>query len=122
MNYNKVVLTGNLTRDPELVTGAKGNVYVRSRMAVNHRYIDRDNNKQERTTFVDVSFFGKQAEVFSRYLKKGDPVLCEGRLEMHEWQADDGAKRSKLSIFGEGFRFLPRRNDGTRGEVMPLDD
>lgn len=122
MHYNRVVLTGNLCKDPELHAGTKGNPYTRARLAVNRRYHDRDNVLQEKTVFVDVSFFGKQAEVFSRYLKKGDPVLCEGHLDQYEWQADDGSRRSKISVLGDGFRFLSKRREGGGTEVISLEN
>lgn len=113
MSYNNVVLMGNLTRDPELKHSASGTVVAKMGMAMNRKWRDKNDQLQEEVTFVDVSAFGKTAEVVSRYLKKGEPVLVGGRLHYSTWEAKDGSgKRSKLDVVAENVRLLPRRSGG----------
>ncbi len=110
-SYNKVILLGNLTRDPELRSTPKGSYVTQLSLAVNRSYQGPDGNKVEETTFVDVDAFGKQAEVLCKYLTKGRPVLVEGRLKLNQWEKD-GEKRSRLSVVLESFQFVGGRNDG----------
>ena len=104
-SLNKVLLMGNLTRDPELRTFASGTAVCNFGMAINRNFTDREGNRREETTFVDVESFGKQAETISRYMKKGSGIFIEGRLKLDQWEKD-GQKRSKLRITLENFQFV----------------
>ena len=104
-SLNKVLLMGNLTRDPEVRTFASGTAVCNFGMAINRNFTDREGNRREETTFVDVESFGKQAETISRYMKKGSGIFIEGRLKLDQWEKD-GAKRSKLRITLENFQFV----------------
>lgn len=116
-NFNKVILAGNLTRDPELRYTPKGTAVAKLGLAVNRSWTTETGEKREEATFVDVDAFGKQAEVISQYLRKGRSLLVEGRLRLETW--DDkatGAKRSKLGVVLESFSFLDSGNrDGGGG-------
>lgn len=106
-NLNKVMLIGNLTRDPELRHTPKGTAVAELGLAINRVWMDDQKGKQEETTFVDVTLWGRQAELAQQYLTKGRPVYIEGRLNLDTW--DDkatGQKRSKLKVIGENLQFL----------------
>lgn len=106
-NLNKVMLIGNLTRDPELRHTPKGTAVAELGLAINRQWKDDQGQKQEETTFVDVTLWGRQAELAQQYLTKGNPVYIEGRLNLDSW--DDkatGQKRSKLKVIGENLQFL----------------
>jgi single-strand DNA-binding protein len=106
-SYNKVILVGNLTRDPELKYTPKGMAVADIGLAVNRNFKDGEGNKQEEVTFVDVTLWGRTAEVAGEYLKKGKPVLIEGRLTMDTWEdKQSGQKRSKLKVTGENLQML----------------
>ncbi len=116
-NFNKVIIAGNLTRDPELRTVGSGTACCQMSMAINRTWFDKpSNSKKEETTFVEVTLWGKQAENAGEYLQKGSSVLVEGRLKLDTW--DDkatGQKRSKLVIVGEAVQFLTMKSDGKSG-------
>jgi len=123
-NFNKVILAGNLTRDPELRYTPKGTAVAKLGMAINRSWTTETGEKREEATFVDVDAFGKQAEVISQYLRKGRSLLVEGRLRLETW--DDkatGAKRSKLGVVLESFSFLDsgNREGGTGGGSAASD-
>jgi single-strand DNA-binding protein len=106
-NLNKVMLMGNLTRDPEIKYTPKGTAIAALGMAVNRVWMTEQGEKREEVTFVDVELFGRQAEIAEQYLKKGRPVYIEGRLKLDTW--DDkttGQKRSKMRVVGEVMQFL----------------
>ncbi len=106
-SFNKVILVGNLTRDPELRYTPKGTAIARIGIAVNRTWTSETGEKKEETTFVDVDAFGKQAEVLAQYLRKGRALLIEGRLRYDTWDdKQTGQKRSKLSVVLESFSFL----------------
>ena len=105
-SLNKVLLMGNLTRDPEVRTLASGTAVCNFGMAINRNFTDREGNRREETTFVDVESFGKQAETISRYMKKGSGIFIEGRLKLDQWETPAGEKRSKLRITLENFQFV----------------
>lgn len=112
-NLNKVMLIGNLTRDPEVKHTAKGTVVADLGLAINRVWYNEQNQKQEDTTFVDVTLWGRQAEVAQQYLTKGSPCYIEGRLNLDTW--DDkttGQKRSKLKVIGEALQLLGTRGGG----------
>jgi single-strand DNA-binding protein len=104
-NYNKVILMGNLTRDPELRYTPNGSAVANFSIAVNRRY-KTDNENREETSFFDIVFFGKRAETIAEYMKKGRPILVEGRLQQRRWETDEGQKRSKVEVVGENFQFM----------------
>ncbi len=115
-NYNKVILMGNLTRDPEVKYTSGGTAIAKLGMAINRTWTNKEGQKQEETTFVDVDAFGRQAEVIGQYLKKGRPVMIEGRLKLDQWDdKQTGQKRSKLGVTLEGFQFLDSRGEGGEG-------
>ena len=112
-NYNKVILMGNLTRDPEVRYTSGGTAIAKLGMAVNRRWKNQEGQQQEETTFVDVDAFGRQAETIGQYLKKGRPVMVEGRLKFDQWDdKQTGQKRSKLGVVLENFQFLDSRGEG----------
>ena len=115
-NYNKVILMGNLTRDPEVRYTSSGTAIAKLGLAVNRYYRNQEGQQQEETTFVDVDAFGKQAETIGQYLKKGRPIMVEGRLKLDQWDdKQTGQKRSKLGVTLENFQFLDSRNESGSG-------
>ena len=105
-NFNKVILAGNLTRDVELKYIPSGTAVADITLAVNDKRKDKDTDQWvENTTFVDVTLWGRTAEVASEYLSKGSPALIEGRLKLDTWEKD-GQKRSKLRVVGENMQML----------------
>ena len=104
-NLNKVMLIGNLTRDPDLKYLPNGSAIVEYGLAINRSWTDPAGNKKEEATFVDVVMFGKVAEIAGKWLKKGKPVYVEGRLKLEQWEKD-GEKRSKLRVIGEMMQML----------------
>jgi single-strand DNA-binding protein len=115
-SFNKVILLGNLTRDPELRYTPKGTAVTELGMAVNRVYTAENGEKREETTFVDVTLWGRTAEIAGEYLKKGRPVFIEGRLQLDTWDdKQSGQKRSKLKVVGEGLQLLGGRPGGGGG-------
>lgn len=107
-NLNKVMLIGNLTRDPELRYTPKGTAVADIALAINRVWNNDQGQKQEETTFVDVTLWGRQAELAQQYLSKGRGVYIEGRLQMDSWDdKETGKKRSKLKVIGENLQFMP---------------
>ena len=112
-SFNKVILLGNLTRDPEVRYTPKGTAVTELGMAVNRVYTAENGEKREETTFVDVTLWGRTAEIAGEYLKKGRPVLIEGRLQLDTWDdKQSGQKRSKLKVIGEGLQLIGSRPGG----------
>jgi len=115
-NLNKVMLIGNLTRDPELRYTPKGTAVADITLAINRIWNNEQNQKQEETIFVDVTLWGRQAELAQQYLTKGRGVYIEGRLQMDTWDdKETGKKRSKLKVIGETLQFLPDGRAGAGG-------
>jgi single-strand DNA-binding protein len=115
-SFNKVILLGNLTRDPEVRYTPKGTAVTELGMAVNRVYTADNGEKREETTFVDVTLWGRTAEIAGEYLKKGRPVLIEGRLQLDSWDdKQSGQKRSKLKVVGEGLQLIGSRPGGGGG-------
>jgi single-strand DNA-binding protein len=104
--YNKVILMGNLTRDPQLSYTPNQTAVVEFGMAVNRNWTGKDGEKKEETCFVDCRAFGRTAENLNKYMSKGRPLFVEGRLTYDAWTGSDGAKRSKHRITVENFQFL----------------
>jgi len=106
-NFNKVILAGNLTRDPELRYTPKGMAIASFGLAINRRWKSETGEAKEEVTFVDVDAFGRQAEVVAQYMKKGRPFLVEGRLKLDQWEdKNTHQKQSKLKVVLEGFSFI----------------
>ena len=117
-SFNKVILVGNLTRDPELRYTPKGVAIAKIGLAVNRTWRSEAGETKEEVTFVDVDAFGRQAETLAQYMKKGSPLLVEGRLRLDQWDdKQTGQKRSKLGVVLEGFQFLG--SGGARTEGAP---
>ena len=112
-SFNKVILLGNLTRDPEVRYTPKGTAVTELGMAVNRVYTAESGEKREETTFVDVTLWGRTAEIAGEYLRKGRPVFIEGRLQLDTWDdKQSGQKRSKLKVVGEGLQLIGSRPAG----------
>ncbi len=117
-NLNKVFLMGNLTADPELRTTPKGTAVTDIRLAINRYFAGapENNDRQEETTFVDVTLWNRQAEIACTYLKKGQGVFIEGRLQLDSWEdRQSGQKRTKLRVIGENLQLFPRGGGGDPG-------
>lgn len=111
-SFNKVILLGNLTRDPELRYLPSNTPVCEFGLAVNHRWRDREGNQREEVCFVDVSAFGRSGETINQYMSKGRPILIEGRLKLDTWTSKDGSKRSRHGVIVENFTFVGSRGDG----------
>jgi single-strand DNA-binding protein len=114
-SYNRVILVGNLTRDPELRYIPSGTAVADIGLAINDRRKNANGEWVDETTFVDVTLWARQAEVASEYLSKGAPVLIEGRLQLDTWETNDGQKRSKLKVVGQRMQMLSTRSGGGGG-------
>lgn len=111
-NYNKVMLIGNLTRDPELRVTPKGTAICQFGLAINRQFKDDSGAARDETTFVDIEAWGRQGETISKYCTKGRPLFVEGRLRFDQWEdKTSGQKRSRLKVVLENFQFL---GDGRR--------
>lgn len=108
-SYNKVLLMGNLTRDPELRYTANNQAVCNVGLAVNRRYQTTDGQQREEVAFIDCEAWGRRAEVINQYLAKGRPVFVEGRLRLDSWEDQQGQKRSKLKVVIENFEFIDSR-------------
>lgn len=119
-SFNKVILVGNLTRDPELRYTPSGTAIAKLALAVNRSWRTETGETREEVTFVDVDAFGKQAETIGQYLRKGRPILVEGRLKMDQWEdKQTGQKRSRLGVVLEVFRFLDSSQGRAEGGAPP---
>jgi single-strand DNA-binding protein len=112
-NYNRVILAGNLTRDPQLTVLPSNTPVCEFGLAVNRRWRGQDGQNREETCFVDCRLYGPQAETFNQYMSKGRSALVEGRLRLDQWETQDGQKRSKLSVVVERFQFLGSARGGS---------
>lgn len=125
-NFNKVILIGNLTRDPQLSYLPSQTAVVDFSIATNRRWTGQDGQQRTEVCFVDCRAYRKPAENINKYCKKGSPLMIEGRLTFDSWTGQDGAKKSKLRVTVEGFQFLPsgqRTAEQSGGEEqMPSDD
>lgn len=112
--FNKVILIGNLTRNPELRYTPNGTPVASFGLAVSRRFKQADELKEE-VCFVDIVVFGKQAEHCGQYLSKGNGAIIEGRLQQRRWETEDGQKRSKHEVVAQTVTFMPKRQDGSPG-------
>ena len=114
-NFNKVLLIGRLTRDPQLSYLPSQTAVVDFGLAVNRRWTGRDGEKKEETCFVDCTAFGRQAENINKYMRKGRQLFVEGRLNFSSWTTQDGTKRSRLKVTVENSQFLDQPSADTAG-------
>lgn len=118
-NFNQVTMIGHLTRDPEIKQTNSGTTLAKCGIATNHKRGDREN-----VCYLDFTVWGKSAEVFAKYLKKGGSVLIQGRLEYNTWETDDGQKRSKHELSVSEWTFVGGKGDGAEtapvGEAIPF--
>lgn len=117
MGFNKVILLGNLTRNPELSYTPSGTAIAKFGLAVNRKFKQGEDLKEE-VCFIDIKVFGKQAESASQYLSKGRAALIEGRLQQSRWETEDGQKRSKHEVVAESVTFV----GGNKGDEHAQDD
>jgi single-strand DNA-binding protein len=110
LNYNKVIIAGNLTKDPELRYLPSGTAVANMRLATTRRYRGKSGDMVDEVCFVDVQVFGRQAETSGEYLKRGSNILVEGRLRLNEWETDQG-KRSRIVVVGERIQFISPKED-----------
>ena len=120
-NLNRVILMGNVTRDPELRYTPGGAAVANFGLAINRKWKTRDGRQDEETCFVDVEAWARLAEVCHDYLRKGSPAMVEGRLKLDQWESKDGQKRSKLRVVAENVQFLGKREGRSQAEA-PVDD
>ena len=121
MSFNKVILIGNLTRDPEVRELPGGGSVTTLGLAVNEKWTTKDGEKREDVCFVDVAAFGRQGEVVMEYFGKGKPILVEGKLRCRTWEDGDGNKRSKHSLVLDRFSFVGSR-DSSNGQLPDSTD
>ena len=121
VGFNKVVLIGNLTRNPELRYTPSGTPVANFGLAVNRRFKQADDQKEE-VCYIDIVVFGKQAEHCGQYLNKGDGAIIDGRLQQRRWETDDGQRRSKHEVVAQSVTFLPKRQGQTSDMTGGEDD
>lgn len=121
-SLNKVLLMGNLTRDPELRYLPSGQPVTTFTIAVNRKYVSQTGEKKEEVSFIRVVVWARRAEVCNEYLKKGSPVFVEGRLQSRSWEAQDGSKRSTIEVVAQDVQFLSRGRAGDGAPEMDSGD
>ncbi len=120
-SFNKVILMGNLTKDPEIRYTPAGTAVANFRIAVNHRYKQGDETKED-VCFIDIVVFGKQGESCGQYLHKGNGVIVDGRLQERRWETEDGQKRSKYEVVAQSVLFLPKRDGSGEKTEAVMDE
>jgi single-strand DNA-binding protein len=122
-SLNKVLIIGNLTRDPEIKYTPKGTAICDIGLAVNRNYTTDGGEKREEVTFIDVTLWGKVAEIVGEYCKKGRPLFVEGRLQLDTWDdKQSGQKRSKLKVVGDNIQLLGGKPEGERSSDWPVGE
>ncbi|NIA06055.1 MAG: single-stranded DNA-binding protein [Actinobacteria bacterium] len=114
-NLNKVLLIGNLTRDPQLTYLPSQTPVTEFGLAINRRWTSQDGTKRDETCFVDCRCYGRQAETLNKYVRKGNPLFVEGRLQLDTWTSQEGQRRSKHRVIVETFQFLGAPNRPAQG-------
>jgi len=112
--YNKIIIAGNLTRDIEVRYTPSGTAIANTGIAVNRKFKAANGEQKEEILFIDITFFGRTAEIANQYLKKGSKVLVDGRLKYEQWTAQDGSKRSKHTVAVESLQMLGSKDDSTQ--------
>jgi len=120
-SINHVLLLGHLTASPRVRNTSSGKTVCDFGLALNRRWLDLNGDRQQETTFVDVTAWNQQAEVIGAYCQKGRPIAVEGRLEQERWETPAGEKRSRLKVVAQRVTFLPGHG-GTAPEAEPLPD
>jgi len=115
-SLNKVLLIGNLTRDPEVKMLPSGRAVCKFGLAINRNFKDSEGNRREETTFVDVESFGPRGEALARFFSKGKPIFVEGRLKLDQWESQTGEKRSRLLVDLENWEFVGAKQDSYEGQ------
>lgn len=119
-SYNRVILMGHLTRDPELRTTQSGTTFAKSGIAVNERMPDGQGGHRDSVSFFDVTFFGKRAESFAKWFQKGSAIHIEGKLRQNTWQdRETGQNRSKVEVIGDNWTFAGGKGDQTQTQAQP---
>jgi single-strand DNA-binding protein len=119
--YNKIILVGNLTRDIELKYSQAGMGIAKAALATSRKF-STNGEKKEEVCFVDITFFGRSAEVANQYLRKGSKILVEGRLSFEQWVDQNGQKRSKHSVIVETMQMLDSKGDNNGSNTYPSED
>ena len=117
--YNKIILLGNLSRDIEVRYSQSGSAIANTAIATTRKFKGADGTQKEEVLFVDVTFFGRTAEIANQYLRKGSKVLLDGRLKLDQWTAQDGSKRSKHSVSVENLTMLDSKATGESAAPSP---
>lgn len=117
--YNKIILAGNLTRDIEIKYTQSGAAIGNTAIATSRKFKSQTGEQKEEVLFVDITFFGRTAEIANQYLKKGSKVLVDGRLKLDQWTAQDGSKRSKHSVTVENLQMLGSKDDNQTQAEAP---
>lgn len=115
-NYNKIIIIGHMTRDPQLSYTLNQTAVCEFGIATNRNWTGQDGQKQEEVLFVDCVCYGKRSTAIREYCSKGDPLLIEGRLKLDTWQAQDGINRSKHRVIVENFQFMGSPKDKPQGQ------
>jgi len=115
-SLNKVLLIGNLTRDPDVKMMTNGRPVCNFGLAVNRSYKDSEGNKKDETTFVDVECFGPRAEAVGRFFTKGRAIFVEGRLKLDQWESKEGEKRSAIRVVLDNFEFVDSRQESQNNQ------
>ena len=121
-SFNRVILMGNLTRDPELRVTPQGTSVCKINVAVNKQIRMSDGGVKDETSFIDVDAFGRQADIIAKYFIKGRPILVEGRLKLDRWETQAGEKRSKLGVILESFQFVGQRSEDDYNQSAGIND
>lgn len=119
--YNRVILLGNLTRDPDLRVTQGGLAICKIGLAVNTKRASKDGTAKEDVCFVDCTAFGRAAETLHKYMRKGSQLLIEGRLNLEQWESSDGQKRSKLAVIIDNMTFVGGKPGGSHDRSRPAD-
>ena len=122
MYFNKAILIGNLTRDPELRSLPSGIQVATLGLATNRVWKDKNGAKQESTDFHNIVVFGKQAETAAQYLRKGSSIMAEGRMQTRSWDAADGTKKYRTEVVADRIQFGPRRDGGSQAPATKGDE
>ncbi len=120
-NLNRVLLMGNLTRDPEMRFTPSNMAIAKIGIAVNRRWRNQAGEQQDEVTYLDCDAFGKTAEMINQYFRKGRPIFIEGRLKLDQWQDKEGHQRSKVVVVIESFQFVDSKQSGEAGGPPPSD-
>ena len=117
--YNKIILAGNLTRDIEIRYGQSGTAVGSTAIATTRKFKSQSGEQKEEVLFVDITFFGRTAEIANQYLRKGSKVLVDGRLKLDQWTAQDGSKKSKHTVTVENLQMLGNKEDNKTETHQP---